>query len=300
VWTAGELYIGGASVSRGYLGRPDLTADRFVPDPFGGEPGARLYRTGDLARYLPDGDVEFLGRVDDQVKFHGFRVELNEIRCALNGLAPVRDSVVTVARDGNGRDVMVAYYVSRHELEASQLREGLRASILEETMPNLFVHLKKLPLTLNGKINYAALPALEEARKMVKRVFVPPRNQTEEAMARIWAEVLGLEQVSIHDNFFELGGHSLLATRVISRQREALRVEIPLRSLFEAPTVASLAEAIERSRSQGELGGAAAGPILAEAMSIDVQLADLELLSDEQVDALLSSPVESDRQATSK
>lgn len=290
VWTAGELYIGGANVSRGYLNRPDLTADRFVPDPFGCGPGARLYRTGDLARCLPDGDIEFLGRVDDQVKFHGFRVELNEIRSALNGLPQVRDSVIVMAKDGNGRDVLIAYYVSRHELEVSQLREGLRKSILEETMPNLFVHLKKLPLTLNGKINYSALPSLEEARKMVKRVFVAPRNPTEEVMARIWAEVLGLEQVSIQDNFFELGGHSLLATRVIARQREAFQVEIPLRSLFEAPTIASLAEVIERSRSQAAGSEMGAGPIQSEATSIDTQLEDLDLLSDEQAAGLLKGP----------
>jgi amino acid adenylation domain-containing protein len=288
VWVPGELYIGGDGVSRGYLGRPDLTAGRFVPDPFGGEPGARLYRTGDLARYLPDGDIEFLGRVDDQVKYHGFRVELNEIRLALNQVPQVRDSVVTLARDAQGRDVLVAYYVSRHEIEVPQLRDALRRSILEETIPNLFVHLKRLPLTLNGKINYAALPSLEEARRMVKRDFVAPRNPTEEVMARIWAEVLGHERVSIHDNFFELGGHSLLATRVISRQREALQVEIPLRSLFEAPTVAALAEAIERLRAAMG-GGAPSGLSLDRIeMDIDQQLAELELLSDDEAGLLLN------------
>ena len=292
VWMPGELYIGGDGVSRGYLRRPDLTAERFVPDPFGGQPGARLYRTGDLARYLPDGAVEFLGRLDDQVKYHGFRIELNEIRLALNHVPQVRDSVVALMRDAGGRDVLVAYYVSRHELEVSQLRESLRQSILEETMPNLFVHLRRLPLTLNGKINNAALPSLEEARRMTKRELVAPRNPTEEVMVGIWAEVLGHERVSIHDNFFELGGHSLLATRVISRQREALDVELPLRSLFEAPTVAALAEVVQRLRE--EAGGRLEGPGLErEAVDFDRQLAELELLSDDEAGRLaqgLGSP----------
>ncbi len=299
VWAPGELYIGGDSVSRGYFRRPELTASRFVPDPFAGEPGARLYRTGDLARYLPDGDIEFLGRVDDQVKYHGFRVELNEIRLALNQVPQVRDSVVTLVRDANGRDVLVAYYVSRHEIEVALIREVLRRTLLEETFPNLFVHLKRLPLTLNGKINYAAFPSLEEALRMVKRDFVAPRSPAEEVMARIWAEVLGHERVSIHDNFFELGGHSLLATRVISRQREAFQVEMPLRSLFEAPTVAALTAAVEQL--QAARGGASAGPEL-EPLEVDIdqQLAELELLSDDEAGRLLSKPAPSDPEASAE
>ncbi len=284
-WTPGELYVGGDGVSRGYLGRPDLTADRFVPDPLAAAPGARLYRTGDLVRILADGEVEFLGRVDDQVKFHGFRVELAEIRSALNQVPQVRDSVVTMVKDANGRDVLIAYYVSRQPLEVAELRAALRERILEETIPNLFVHLKRLPLTLNGKVNYSALPSLEEARTMVKREFVAPRCLTEEVMAGIWAEVLGLERVSIHDNFFELGGHSLLATRVISRQREALRIEVPLRSLFETPTVAGLAAALELA------GREAAPPAASLAFvfegSVEQQLSELEGLSDDEAAGLL-------------
>ncbi|MET0646275.1 MAG: amino acid adenylation domain-containing protein [Pyrinomonadaceae bacterium] len=240
----GELYVGGAGVTRGYLNRPALTAERFVPDPFSEEPGARLYRTGDLARYLPGGEVEFVGRADTQVKFHGYRVELDEIRHSLNRHPQVRDSVVVIARDSNGLDALVAYYVARQELEAGALREFLAASILKETLPGIFVHLKKLPLSLNGKINYRALPSLEEIRRQDRRTFVAPRTPAEQQVAAVWAEVLGIERVGVHDNFFEIGGHSLLATRVTTRLREAFRVELPLRTVFEEPTVEGLAVAI--------------------------------------------------------
>jgi amino acid adenylation domain-containing protein len=248
----GELHIGGAGVARGYFNRPDLTAERFVPDPFGPEPGARLYRSGDVARYWPSGEIEFAGRVDNQVKFHGFRVELDEIRNALNGHPQVRDSVVVVARDANETDCLVAYYVGRQELEVGELRAFLLKSVIEETLPNIFVHLKKLPLTLNGKVNLSALPALAEARQRQTRAYVAPRTPTETDVARICAEIIGVEQVGIHDNFFELGGHSLLATRVITRLRETFQVELPLRTLFEAPTVEGLALAITQMQIEAE------------------------------------------------
>ena len=298
-WTAGELYVGGACVSRGYLGRPGLTAERFLPDGFAGESGAsggRLYRTGDLGRHLPDGSVEFLGRADEQVKYHGFRVELNELRLALNAIDGVRDSVVRLVRDDAGRDVLIAYYVSRHEIEIGILRQALGRSVLEETIPNLFVHLKRLPLTLNGKVNYDALPGLDEARRMVRREIVEPRTAVEETMARIWAQVLGHEKVSVHDNFFELGGHSLLATRVISRQREALGVEIPLRSLFDAPTVAGLAAIVEGLLAGG--GGAAGPDLVREKTDLDSQLAELEELSNDEASRLFGEAEgASDREA---
>jgi amino acid adenylation domain-containing protein len=248
----GELHIGGAGVARGYFNRPELTAERFVPDPFSREPGARLYSSGDVARYWPDGDIEFAGRVDNQVKFHGFRVELEELRNALNCHPQVRDSVVVVARDTNETDCLVAYYVGRQELEVGELRGFLLQSIIEETLPNIFVHLKKLPLTLNGKVNLSALPALAEARQRQTRNYVTPRTPTEKDVARICAEILGVEQVGIHDNFFELGGHSLLATRVITRLRETFQVELPLRTLFEAPTVEGLALAITQMQVEDE------------------------------------------------
>ena len=255
-WTPGELAVAGASVARGYFGRPDLTAERFVPDPFGerfGEPGARLYRTGDLARRLPGGEIEFLGRVDDQVKFNGFRVELGEIRGALARHPEVSDCVVVARRDANDQTALIAFYVSRRELDAAGLRSFLAGGILEETLPGYFVRLPKLPRTLNGKVDPAALPGLDEIRRSARRGFTPPRTPVEELIAAVWAELLGLERVSVHESFFELGGHSLLATQLISRLRQVFGVDVPLRVLFEEPTLAGLAARVE-SLAQGGAG----------------------------------------------
>jgi amino acid adenylation domain-containing protein len=287
VWAAGEVFIGGAGVARGYFGRPDLTAGRFVPDPWSGEPGARLYRTGDLARRLSDGKIEFLGRIDHQVKFHGFRVELGEIRGALNEHSQVRDSVVTKVLDRHERDVLVAYYVSRQPLEVPELREWLADRIPEETIPNVFVHLRRLPLTLNGKVNVQALPSLEEVREKLTKQFVPPRNPTEGCLAAIWTEVLGAARVGVQDNFFELGGHSLLATRVVSRIRQSLSIEMPLRSLFENPTIAGLATAIAEGGFLPLLTAPPAPVAAAGARALEDQLAELEQLSDQDVKELL-------------
>ncbi|HEY7215101.1 MAG TPA: amino acid adenylation domain-containing protein [Thermoanaerobaculia bacterium] len=286
-WAAGEVFIGGAGVARGYCRRPDLTAERFVPDLWSGAPGARLYRTGDLARRLTDGKIEFLGRIDHQVKFHGFRVELGEIRGALNEHSQVRDSVVTKVQDRHQRDVLVAYYVSRQPVEVAELREWLADRIPEETIPNVFVHLRRLPLTLNGKVNVQALPSLEEVREKLEKQFVAPRNATEKCLAAIWAEVLGAPQVGVQDNFFELGGHSLLATRVVSRVRQALAIEMPLRSLFENPTIAGLAAAIAEGRFQPLRAAPPAPVAAAAAQTLEDQLAELERLSDQDVKELL-------------
>lgn len=255
----GDLYVGGAGLARGYLGHPGLTAEKFIPDPFATQPGARLYRTGDRAVYLPDGRVEFLGRADHQVKFHGFRVELNEIRSELNRHSQVSDSIVVLAKAKGGGDMLVAYYVSRQKLSGTELREFLAANILEETLPNAFVHLQKLPLTLNGKIDYQALPTVEESRQKSAHVVVTPRTPAEQILASIWTDLLGVEHLSVHDNFFELGGHSLLATQVVSRLRKAFRVELPMRDLFQWPTVAGLAARIEEARRAGD--SVAAPPI---------------------------------------
>ena len=236
-----ELYIGGAGVSRGYLNHPELTADRFIPNPFGTAPGARLYKTGDLACYRPDGVIDFRGRSDNQVKFHGFRVELDEITRALAQHPQVRKSVVVVRRDRNGNDLIVAYYVSRQKLDSSQLRAHLAQSIIEETLPNVYVHMKKLPLTLNGKINYDALPTLEEIKHRFDQAHVDPRTPAEQSIAEIYCEVLGVERVSVLDNFFELGGHSLLAIRVMSRIHEVFGVNLPFQTFFQQPTIAGLA-----------------------------------------------------------
>ncbi|HEX3586840.1 MAG TPA: amino acid adenylation domain-containing protein, partial [Candidatus Angelobacter sp.] len=256
VGIAGEIYIGGAGVARGYMNRAELTAERFVPDLFSEEEGRRLYRTGDRGRYREEGTIEYLGRQDEQVKYHGCRVELNEIRLVLNQYAGIRDSVIVVEKEESGSEVMVAYYVSRQEQKAKELRGFLEERLIAETVPNFFVHLTRMPLTLNGKVNYRALPGVKEIRKKVVSGLkvVEPRTVTEELVAGIWCQVLQMEKVGVEENFFELGGHSLLATQVMSRIRSVVGVELGLREIFESATVGGLAEAIERQRKEGKSG----------------------------------------------
>ncbi|HEX2268538.1 MAG TPA: amino acid adenylation domain-containing protein [Pyrinomonadaceae bacterium] len=239
----GELYIAGDGLAQAYLNHPELTAERFIPNPF--VAGARMYQTGDLCRRLPGGELEYLGRRDEQVKFHGYRVELNEIQWALKKHPQVRDCVAVVTKDRHGHDVLVAYYVSRRQLEVAELRAFLSPILIEETIPNVFVHLRKLPLTLNGKINHAALPTLEEAKLRFRPGSVPARTPQEEILVGIWTDVLSVERLGIYDNFFELGGHSMLATQVISRVRQTLNVELPLRAVFESQTIAALSEKVD-------------------------------------------------------
>jgi amino acid adenylation domain-containing protein len=250
----GELYLGGDGVARGYLERPALTAERFVPDPFGSDPGGRLYRTGDLVRALPDGSLEFLGRVDHQVKLRGFRIELGEIEALLVRHPAVRDAVVLVREDEPGDRRLVAYLVWREGagVAAAELRAHLGAGLPDYMIPAAFVALEALPLNRNGKVDRAALPAPEGRRLELAEEHVAPRSPVEEILAGIYAEVLGLESVSAGDSFFELGGHSLRATQVISRVREALQVELPLRALFESPSVAGLALRVEEERRRGQ------------------------------------------------
>jgi amino acid adenylation domain-containing protein len=243
----GELCIGGAQVARGYLNRPALTAERFVPDPYAAEPGARLYRSGDRVRWLPDGTVEYLGRLDEQVKVRGFRIELSEIEAALRQAPGVADCAVLAREDETGDRRLAAYVVGGVEAEA--LREHLRRTLPEHMVPSAFVSLDALPLTANGKLDRKALPAPDFASAEDR--YVAPRTPVEEVLAGIWAEVLRLERVGVEDGFFELGGHSLLATRVVSRVRELFGVELPLRALFEGPTVAELAGRVEEMRRAG-------------------------------------------------
>jgi acyl carrier protein len=284
----GELYFGGEGVTRGYLNRPELTADRYLPDPHTARAGARMYRTGDLGRYLPDGNIEFLGRVDDQIKYHGFRVELAEIVAALNRHPKIKNSVVRITCDKNGEDTLIAYYVSKEEIEMRELRAFLSDTIIEETLPNVFVHLRVLPLTINGKINYDLLPTLEEARQRTQREFVAPRNPIEQTLAQICADVLGLESVNINDNFFELGGHSLLATRIISRIYETWKLEIPVRRLLEKRSIASLAEMIADQITERERDPEPAiAAIPRRTRNIDEQLAQLNEISEDEARALL-------------
>ena len=238
----GELYLGGAGLARGYLGRPGLTADRFAPDPFGPEVGGRLYRTGDQVRWRADGLLEFLGRTDDQVKLRGHRVEPGEVEVALREHPAVRAAVVTAREDIPGEKRLVAYLVPAGSMPGvSELQGFLRQRLPDFMVPSAFVALAELPLSPNGKVNRRALPAPDQARPGPEDAFVAPRNPVEELLANIYATVLGIERVGVHDDFFGLGGHSLLATKVISRILATLGVELPLRSIFEAPTVAALA-----------------------------------------------------------
>ncbi|HEX8242594.1 MAG TPA: condensation domain-containing protein, partial [Longimicrobium sp.] len=243
----GELLIGGAGVARGYLGRSAMTAERFVPDPFSTEGGARLYRTGDRARWRTDGTLEYLARLDEQVKIRGFRIEPGEVEAVLAAHAEVRETRVIVWEDAPGEKRLVAYVVGA--AEADELREHLRGSLPEYMVPAAFVALEALPLTPNGKLDRKALPAPDFAPAQER--YVPPRTPTEEVLAGIWAEVLRLERVGVEQSFFELGGHSLLGTRVVSRVRDVFAIELPLRALFEGPTVAELAVRVEEMRRAG-------------------------------------------------
>ncbi|MGE0127956.1 MAG: amino acid adenylation domain-containing protein [Blastocatellales bacterium] len=259
VGVPGELYIGGVNLARGYLNRPELTAERFVPNPFSNESGARLYRTGDLARYMPDGAIEFLGRGDHQVKLRGMRIELGEIEAALSQHPAVREAVVVAREDVAGDKRLVAYLVNNQHPAptAGELRAFLKERLPEYMAPTAFVTLGAMPLTPNGKVDRRALPKPDKARPDLESAFVAPRNSVEETLAEIAAQLLRIEKPGIHDNFFELGGHSLLATQLISRVRNAFQVELPLRSVFTAPTIAELAEAIEKAM---ESGGAPRAP----------------------------------------
>ncbi|HEV2150668.1 MAG TPA: amino acid adenylation domain-containing protein, partial [Longimicrobiaceae bacterium] len=241
VGVPGELYVGGEGVARGYLGRADLTAAAFLPDPFGGRSGARLYGTGDRVRWLPSGELEYLGRTDFQVKVRGFRIEPGEVEAALQAHPSVREAVVVVREDTPGEKRLAAYVVGG-DVAAAALRAHLGARLPEYMVPSDFVVLESLPLTPNGKVDRRALPAPEAASG---DAFVAPRTPTEEIVSGIWAEVLGAARVGAADDFFALGGHSLLVARVVSRVRRSLGVELPLRAVFDASTVAGLAARID-------------------------------------------------------
>lgn len=244
IGVAGELYIGGAGLARGYGRRPELTAEKFVPHPFATTPGERLYRTGDLARRMSNGELEFLGRLDHQVKIRGYRIELGEIETALAQHDEIQEAVVVVREDLEGDKRLVAYLVAKDGVNvvSEGLRGYLKSRLPEYMIPSAFVLLDELPLTPNGKVDRKALPAPNSTRQLEDETYVAPRNAVEEALASIWAQLLGVERVGIFDNFFDLGGHSLLATRLLSSLRKIFRLELTLREVFEATTIAKLAE----------------------------------------------------------
>ena len=268
----GELHVGGSGLARGYINRPELTSERFIPDPFSDVPGARLYKTGDIARRRSDGNIEFLGRVDDQVKVRGFRVELGEIETVLGRHPALRGTAVLARTDASGDERLVAYIVPlrRPEPTVRELGDYLKERLPDYMVPSAFMTLDNLVLTPSGKVDRRALPAPDPSGFRAENTYAEPRTPVEEQLVEIWEEVLGLERVGIRDDFFELGGHSLLATRVVSRVRGALRVELPLRYLFETPTVAGLALAVTQMQAEAE-------------SDIEEMLAQIEQLQDSPV-----------------
>jgi amino acid adenylation domain-containing protein len=262
----GELHIGGSGLARGYLNQPEPTAEKFIPDPFRSQPGARLYKTGDLACYLPDGNIKYLGRKDHQVKVRGFRIELGEIEAALKQHHAVHEAVV-LAREDKPDDVRLVAYVVLHQMQAStvtDLRGHLKQKLPGYMVPTAVVFLDALPLTPNGKLDRRLLPAPDTDRPELEGGWVAPSTLVQEQLAEIWREVLGLERVGIQDDFFDLGGHSLLATRVISRVRRTFGVEVSLRSLFESPTIAGLAAAVDAVKCGRDSATAAEQPLKAD------------------------------------
>ncbi|HSU84333.1 MAG TPA: amino acid adenylation domain-containing protein, partial [Thermoanaerobaculia bacterium] len=245
----GELYLGGAGLARGYLGRPELTAERFVPDGLSGQSGARLYRTGDLVRYRVDGRLDYLGRLDQQVKVRGFRVELGEVEAALSACPGVAECAVLAQGEGAGKRLVA--FVAPGPMEAAAVQRQLRARLPEHMVPSLLEVLPSLPLTPNGKVDRRALGRLTVAAPVAGSAELP-RTPVEEVLAGVWAEVLGIEGIGAQDDFFALGGHSLVATRVVARVREVLGVELPVREIFERPRLAALAERVEELRRPGE------------------------------------------------
>ncbi|MFZ6030185.1 MAG: non-ribosomal peptide synthetase [Chloroflexota bacterium] len=281
----GELCIGGAGLSRGYLHRPELNAKKFLPDPFSTQPGARLYRTGDQARYGANGQIEFWGRVDDQIKIRGHRIEPGEIESLLRQHPDVQDAIVTGCEDTAGQKSLAAYVIANPQhktpLETRALHDFLKERLPAFMLPGTFTILDAWPLTPSGKVARHALPAPKQPQ--TADAYTPPGTADEKRLAEIWQAVLGVEKVGIHDNFFELGGHSLLATQVLTRIRTSFQTEIPLRALFEAPTISALA---------GQLQSAGQAPSSPEVLDVPsatktITAEEVDKLSDEQVAALL-------------
>jgi AMP-binding enzyme C-terminal domain/Phosphopantetheine attachment site/AMP-binding enzyme len=290
---AGELYLGGRCLGRGYLGRPELTAERWIPNPFSSTEGERLYRTGDWVKWRADGALVYLRRMDYQVKVRGFRIELAEIEAVLSSHVGVREVVVVAAEGQDGNQRLVAYVAGVATVE--QLRGHAKSKLPEYMVPSLFVMLEALPLTASGKVDRQALPSVPGAQASAQ--YVAPGNSVEERLCAIWEDVLGLKRVGVEDNFFELGGHSLLATQVMSRAQEIFPAKLRMRAIFETPTVSGLGRQIENAMkaeadSCRELRTA---PIhvtpIAERKNIQLEqaLVELEDLSEEDVQALLET-----------
>jgi amino acid adenylation domain-containing protein len=279
----GELCVGGAALARGYLGRAGQTAERFVPDPLG-PPGARLYRTGDVVRRRRDGELEFVGRLDDQVKVRGFRVELAEVESVIAEHPSIRDAAVVLREHAPGDQRLIAYVVPAPGGPGA-LEAFLRRRLPEHMLPSRIVELDSIPLNANGKLDRRALPELDGARPELREPYVAPRGPLESELAELFEEVLGIERVGVHDDFFQLGGHSLLATRMASRMRERFSVDVPLRSLFEQPTVAGLSTLVVQAQAE-------AAAELSDGDTLESLLTELEALPTESARATLTTEPE--------
>lgn len=279
----GELHIGGTALARGYLGRPELTAEKFIRNPFSEQEGARLYKTGDRVRFLPDGNMDFLGRVDFQVKIRGFRIELGEIEAALSLLPEIKENVVVAANDEKGGKHLVAYYVAEEgkQLKQEAAKEALKQSLPEYMIPGLFMKIDKMPLGPAGKLNRRALPKADLSRAELQTEYIAPRTETEEKLAAMVKEILQVERIGVKDSFFDLGGHSMMAMQLVSKVRNEYDVELSLRTLFEQPTVEGIAAAIEQEAHKDDA-------------EVDDLLAEMQGLSDEDVQLLLDE-TESDQ-----
>ncbi|HVF90509.1 MAG TPA: amino acid adenylation domain-containing protein [Blastocatellia bacterium] len=279
VGVEGELYIGGAGLARGYRGRPDLTAEKFIPDSFGGEEGARLYRTGDLVRYDRDGNLEFVGRIDQQVKIRGYGIELGEIEGVLNEAGGIKEAVVIAREDDRGENYLAAYIVREESgmMSQGELRGYVKERLPEYMVPKAFVMMEKMPLLSNGKLDRRALPEPEAARPELEPGYVAPHTAMEEVLAELWRDVLGIQKVGVNTNFFSLGGHSLLATQLITRVRDTFQVELPLKKFFENPTITGLAATVAESQAEK-----------ADESEMAQLLVQLERLSDAEAELLLA------------
>jgi amino acid adenylation domain-containing protein/thioester reductase-like protein len=270
----GEIYIGGDGLARGYLNRVEMTAQRFIPDPFSTKPGARLYKTGDLGRIMPDGKIQFIGRADNQVKIRGHRIELGDIEAAIVQYPAIKEAAVITREDNVGEKQLVAYLIADNcQNLQSQLRGFLKAKLPEYMVPAVFVMMEQFPLTPNGKVDRRALPDPSQDRPELNVELVEPTTDTERGLAQIWSQMLGISPIGIHDNFFDLGGHSLFVAQMMTRVEETFAVKLPLIELFAAPTVAGLAQSIDNARDPQTLEG-----------KININELLVELLVDAQLD----------------
>jgi acyl carrier protein len=286
----GEIYIGGEGVGRGYWRKAGETAAKYVPDPYSEVGGERLYRTGDEGRVVAGGEVVYEGRLDEQVKVRGMRLELGEVERVLEEKEGVKEAVVVLKERANVGKQLVGYVVEEEGEAASEeeLREYLRERLAEWMVPVRYVKVERLPLSPSGKVDRKALPAPSSAWNEVQQDYVAPRTQIEKELAAICTQVLGVERMGVHDNFFDLGGHSLLVMQVVSRVRQLYNVALPLGQLFESPTLAGLAQTINALREAADdPATAATATITAASKSLDKQLAELDQISDEEVKALL-------------